>query len=347
MIKVMHVLNSNQYSGAENVAIEIINNTRDCCESVYVSPYGKIADYLSKDGIQYISIEKLSRKTLMNAIKIFQPDIIHAHGFRAGIFAFFTGTSIPIINHLHNNCPWIKKISFKTVLYACCCFRFNKILTVSSSVMSEFVFGKNFIKKTEMVGNPFYAKRIKKMVKEAELKHSSDIIWLGRIVTSKRPFFFLDILLKVKQTIPDINVVVVGDGDLRTEFVEKIRDMNLQNNVTVYGFLENPYGLLDNAKVMCMPSSWEGFGLAAVEALTLGTPVVCSGEGGLSNIVNDVNGKICGSDVNSYSEEIIKLLTNKKYLDNKSQKAFESSLKFDNLEIYKQKIIRIYKEISR
>ena len=346
MLKVMHILNSNQYSGAENVVIEIINGTKNYCQSAYVSPYGKIEGFLRKNEIAYIPVKKLSIQNLMDAIKNFKPDVIHAHDFRAGMYSCLTGTRIPIINHLHNNPPWLKRISLRTVLYACCCFRFNRILTVSDSVMDEFVFGRVFKDKTQVVGNPFNAKKIRRMAESAELAQPSDIIFLGRISPPKKPFFFLDIVARVKKTIPDFKVAVVGEGELYKEFSEKLDGMKLQDNITMYGFLENPYGLLKNAKVMCMPSAWEGFGLAAVEALTLGTPVVCSGAGGLSGIIDDKNGKICHYDVECYAEEIIKLLTNKDYLDDKSKEAFESSLRFDNLDAYCKKIVDLYGEIS-
>ena len=345
LFKVMHILNSNKYSGAENVVIEIINGTKNYCQSAYVSPYGKIEGFLRKNEIEYIPVKKLSIQSLREAIKTFKPDVIHAHDFRAGMYSCLTGTGLPIINHLHNNPPWIKRISLRTVLYACCCFRFNRILTVSDSVMDEFVFGKVFCGKAHVVGNPFNANRIRTMAIEAKVKQSSDIIFLGRISPQKSPFFFLDIIAKVKKSIPDVKVAVVGEGELCKEFIEKINEKNLQENITMYGFLENPYGLLKNAKVMCMPSAWEGFGLAAVEALTLSTPVVCSGAGGLSGIIDDKNGKICHYNVECYSEEIIKLLTDNDYLAGKSKYAFESSLKFDNLGEYCKQIVDLYEEI--
>lgn len=345
LFKVMHILNSNKYSGAENVVIEIINGTKNYCQSAYVSPYGKIEGFLRKNEIEYIPVKKLSIQSLREAIKTFNPDVIHAHDFRAGMYSCLTGTGLPIINHLHNNPPWIKRISLRTVLYACCCFRFNRILTVSNSVMDEFVFGKVFCGKAHVVGNPFNANRIRTMAIEAKVKQSSDIIFLGRISPQKSPFFFLDIIAKVKKSIPDVKVAVVGEGELCKEFIEKINEKNLQENVTMYGFLENPYGLLKNAKVMCMPSAWEGFGLAAVEALTLGTPVICSGVGGLSDIVSDINGKICHHDVTRYTDEIIKLLTNESYLNDKSKGTLESSIRFDNLEVYCKNIVDLYGEL--
>lgn len=343
--RVMHILNSNSYSGAENVVIQIINGMKGYCDSTYVSPNGSIAGVLSQEGIDYYPVNRLSVGIIKRAIMEIQPDIIHAHDFRAGIYACATGTTMPIISHIHNNPPWLGKVSVKTLLYAVCCLRFKRILTVSDSVMDEFVWGQYFKNKTLVVGNPFNADKIKNMAEDAYIKDEFDCIFLGRITTPKNPLFFLDVIQRIKGKLPNIKVAVVGDGEQREEFENRIELMNLKENITIYGFLENPYGLLRNAKVMCMPSLWEGFGLAAVESLTLGTPVVCSGAGGLPGIVNDSNGKVCGYDVIAYADEILKLLTDGTYLRKKSVGAVESSKCFDNAEKYVQNLKKIYEDV--
>ena len=84
-MKVIHVLNSNRYSGAENVAITIIkelNNEMDC---LYACPRGPIEEILKKENIKYIPIKKLSIREINKVIKEYNPDIIHAHDFRASI----------------------------------------------------------------------------------------------------------------------------------------------------------------------------------------------------------------------------------------------------------------------
>lgn len=93
-----------------------------------------------------------------------------------------------------------------------------------------------------------------------------------------------------------ISIAVVGKGDMFEWFENQVKTYHLQENIDLYGFLENPYPILNASKIMILPSKWEGYGLVAVEALSLGVPVVCSGAGGLKNIVNDRCGKICGFD---------------------------------------------------
>ena len=59
-MKVLHILNTNNFSGAENVVINIINNMKNNNELVYVSPEGPIRDYLEENDIMYEPIKKVS-----------------------------------------------------------------------------------------------------------------------------------------------------------------------------------------------------------------------------------------------------------------------------------------------
>lgn len=106
----------------------------------------------------------------------------------------------------------------------------------------------------------------------------------------------------------------------------------------MYGFQSNPYGLVQNSRVMCMPSLWEGFGLAAVEALCLGIPVVCSGAGGLSDLIDEQCGMICGENLGRYVDEIIKLLSDESYRRQKSNASRIRAAQIANIKSYIQSI---------
>ncbi len=289
-MRVLHVLNTGSFSGAENVAITIIKQTKDRVEGIYVSLDGQIRTVLNEADITFYPVEKLNVSSLRKAIKELKPDIIHAHDFTASVIsALCAPKSVRVISHLHNNPPWIKSINAKTIAYAAISSRFEKILTVSQAVITEFVLGRIFDSKTEVIGNPIdvSAIRNKLEVDKDDKIPESDIAFLGRLSLPKNPLRFLDIIKSISEKIPDIRVAMIGDGELRAEIEQKIKELNLEAIVTLYGFQSNPYKYLAKSKVLCMPSLWEGFGLAAIEALALGKPVFAAPVGGLVDIVND------------------------------------------------------------
>jgi glycosyltransferase involved in cell wall biosynthesis len=343
---VVHILNTGQYSGAENVVITLINSMKNEVDNVYVSPDGSIRKILEQNGIPYYAVDKVSVANIKKVIKDIQPMIIHAHDFKAGMVCAVAAGKTPVINHLHNNSPWIKRLSLKSFLYGITCFRYQKILTVSDAVMNEFIFGKWLKKKTIVVGNPVNISIIQKKAEEPFYVHNagihiSDIIFIGRLTPQKNIFLLLEILKKVKEKKTDLNVSIVGDGELRTEFEEKIYEYNMHNYITLYGFQENPYPFLKAARVMCMPSKWEGFGLAAVEGLALGKPVVAAPVGGLADIVDSTCGRLCQSK-DEYVNELYHLLTDPEYYTEKSKGARKRAESFDNVDRYKKRIMNIY-----
>ena len=109
--KVLHVLSSNKYSGAENVATYIVKLTNDNYESVYTSPKGSIKESLKLRGIKYIQMNDFSVSEIKKVIHDYKPDIIHAHDFTATIKCILVNSKLPIVSHIHQNPTWIKKIN--------------------------------------------------------------------------------------------------------------------------------------------------------------------------------------------------------------------------------------------
>lgn len=344
-MKVLHILNTNSYSGAENVVISIIKHMKSSVESVYVSREGEIRNVLKKNGITFRPVAKLSLKEIKEVIREEKPDLIHAHDFTAGIISSISTKTIPVISHLHNNPPWIKKINLKTIGYALSSIRYKRIFTVSDAVMNEFWCRRFFEKKVCVIGNPICVSDLKEKVKDAERKDSFDILFLGRLTEQKAPEFFLQIVSGVKKRIPTVSVGIVGDGELRKQVIDKISRLQLEENVHYLGFIDNPYGIINQSKILCIPSRWEGFGLVAIEALSLGKPVVAANVGGLPGIVTAESGKVCIYE-NEYIDEIYELLINSKYYRKKSRGASNRAEFLDNSGQYFVVIEKEYEKLQ-
>ena len=132
------------------------------------------------------------------------------------------------------------------------------------------------------------------------------------------------------------------DGELREIVEEKIQELGLEEIINLKGFLENPYEILQKCKVLCMPSRWEGFGLAAVEALALGVPVVATEVGGLPGIIDESCGKLCDSK-ETFVEEIGSLLSDSELYRKKISGANKRAEELDNIDQYISDMINVYK----
>lgn len=341
--KVIHILNTNKYSGAENVAITIINNVNknEKFKCFYMSPEGEISEVLKKNGIEYIPVKKISCREIRRICKKYNPDIIHAHDFRASIKCALLKKNTLLIFHIHNNPPWIKKINLNSVSFLLAGLKADKILTVSNAIGKEYIFF-NFIRnKTRCIGNPLERKKILELVKRINSEKKYDICCTARISKQKNPMKFLNIIYQVKLIIPEIKAIWIGDGEMRNDMKQKIKELGMENNIKLLGFKNNPYEYMKKSKIFLLTSDWEGFGLSAFEALTLGLPCIVSNVGGLKEIVTNDCGNLFDNDQKAV-ENINKMLKDTNLLENKSEEALIRAKQLENINEYIDNIIRIY-----
>ena len=118
-MKILHVLSSNRFSGAENVACQIINLFKNDInfEMAYCSPQGPIEDVLNKKDIKYFSISSLSVSNIKQILSKYKPDVIHSHDMKASLICSLASKKIPIISHIHNNAYDSRKIHYSHIYY--------------------------------------------------------------------------------------------------------------------------------------------------------------------------------------------------------------------------------------
>ena len=99
------------------------------------------------------------------------------------------------------------------------------------------------------------------------------ILGVGRLVSQKDFFTLIRAFVQVRQNRP-ARLVILGEGEQRPELEALIRDCQLEDDVALLGFVENPYAYMAKAAVFVLSSRYEGFGNVVAEALATGTSVV-------------------------------------------------------------------------
>lgn len=152
-MKILHLLVSDSFSGAENVAISICKNLSEEYDFAYASKDGKIKETLETNEVKYHLVDKMNLKAVKKIIKEEQPDIIHAHDYYASTFAALSGFEGKIIAHIHNNWPFAKKWNKYTFIFRVVCRKFDKIIFVSKTAFNEAVYKKYVEEKAIILPN--------------------------------------------------------------------------------------------------------------------------------------------------------------------------------------------------
>jgi len=141
------------------------------------------------------------------------------------------------------------------------------------------------------------------------------IAYLGRLRRYKRVRTLIDAFAAVRAAVPDARLLVAGDGDDREPLERYVAERGVAG-VEFLGFVdeERKRRLLQEAWVLGMPSSLEGWGIVVTEANACGTPAVAFRVRGLQDcIVDGETGVLVGDgDEAAYAQALLRLLTDER-----------------------------------
>lgn len=343
--RVLHLLASNKFSGAENVVCTIINNCPDMYEMVYCSLKGPIENTLKEKKIKYYGLDNFNYFDIKKIVNEFHPDVIHAHDNKATVLASFFSSKAKIVSHIHGNNKIMNSFNLKIFLFNITSKKISSFIWVSDSSLNGYYFKDKVFNKSKVLYNVVDKNLIIKKSKEYVCYDKYDLIFLGRIGYPKNPIRLVEIIEMLKMKMSDIRVAIVGDGPEKDKIENLIKHKNLMSNVKLYGFQSNPYPILNNSKILIMTSIYEGTPMCALEAQALGKIIVATPVDGLKKIVfNDYNGYL-SDDNHILCEKIYSILNNKKLMNTMKKNTLDFFNENVSLEKYIIEITNMYEVI--
>lgn len=164
------------------------------------------------------------------------------------------------------------------------------------------------------------------------------LITMGRLSDIKNVRLQLQALDLLYKRGIEIELLVLGEGEQQKE----IEEYALKNsNVKVIGFKNNPYPYLASSDALIITSYSEGFPTIAVEAISLGKPVISTPVAGTDELITDETGIIVDWNPESVAEGVVKLM-NTKYDSNKLRNHVAKYSK----EIWAQNVKNLFKQLD-
>jgi glycosyltransferase involved in cell wall biosynthesis len=158
----------------------------------------------------------------------------------------------------------------------------DAVIALSRGVGNELVtLGRLDSNKVKVVYNPVVSREMFKMAKEPVLdnffvEYTGPIIMgIGSLNRQKNFGVLVEAFARVRRQRP-CRLVILGEGGARARLLERVRELGLEGDVWMPGYMHNPFKYLARASVFVLTSRWEGLGNVLIEALALGVPVVAA-----------------------------------------------------------------------
>ena len=156
----------------------------------------------------------------------------------------------------------------------------DSVVAVSCGVAEDLIASTGIPpRKVKVIYNPVVTPELFSRAKEP-LDHTwfapdepPVILGMGRLTKQKDFPTLIRAFSLVRKERP-ARLIILSEGEERHSLESLVRELGLEQDVALPGFVENPYNYMKRSAVFVLSSRWEGFGIVLAEALALGTPVV-------------------------------------------------------------------------
>ena len=337
--------------GAERIVYQLSSDLKDEFDSVHVASTGGLWESeLAAKGIQHHKILDIDSKNPLTVLKLLTSirqiikkndiSIVHTHHRMAAFYIRLLKFVHPKLIHVYTAHNVFKD---KLPLY-----RFA--LTNAKSVAVGEAVNKNLredvgITDSRVIYNGVVLKETDDQVDEIISYGGIKLGCIARLSEQKGLTYLLDAMSLL--TVKDIRLFIVGDGELRNELENKVKELDLQDSVTFLGYRKDIAECINSFDFCVLPSVFEGFGLVAIEAFMNGKTIVATDIPGLNEVATKENGILVpAKDPVALASAIDKLATDatlRQKLASQAKKDYENRFSYPMfLENYRA----LYREIQ-
>lgn len=310
-MRVVHVIKATRIGGAERHLLILLKALRereiDAQLVLLVEPATPMDDLVAEAQARAIPVERilihgdadlLVTTRLRDALLRLKPDILHTHLIHAdtfGLAAAKLAGLATVISSRHNDDRFRAHPALRAAS-AVMWRSFSAGIAISEAIRKFTVevegapadklhvirYGIEFAPIT-----PQQQAQARSTLRE-ELGLPPDALLAGiacRLIEQKGVTYALHALALLHKVLPDLHLLIAGDGHLRAALEMETDGLGVRKNVHFLGWRADAADLMAGLDVFLMPSLWEGFGLVALEAMTRRVPVIASDVSALPEVV--------------------------------------------------------------
>ncbi len=354
-MNILHITNSLKIGGAERLLSDLIPylNRRHHVEMLVLQKLStEFEEKIEKSGVRihYLNVKSLYSLQTVFKIRRFiqnnpQFEILHVHLFPSlywvAMATFGMKRRLLWTEHSTSNkrrTKWYLR-PIEKFIYS----QYDRVVCISSATLdalSKWIGVGVDDPRFSVVENGVDTERFKHVNVKRQYKYV--LIQVSRFEASKDQ----DTVIRAMQYIPiDVHLMLVGDGSRKIACEQLAKELEVSDRVHFLGTRSDIPLLLSSADVAIQSSHWEGFGLAAIEAMASGLPVVASDVSGLKQVVEDSGIIFPMGDYKALADSVNKLLTDKRFYNSVAEKCTKRADLYD-IKTTVGKYVEIYEELD-
>lgn len=325
--------------GAEKVLVNLVNNLDRKVFDISVTALfggGVNEQYLSPD-IHFHTVFSKMIPGNSKWMKLLSPmqlhricvtghydiEVAYLEGPSARVISGCENKETKLVCWIHSKPSSIKGIaaSFRNEKEARWCYsRFHKIVCVSKRIFFEFRRLARVRGNYDVLYNTIDSSQILTLSAEPAPDiakgETVNLIAVGTLKEVKGYDRLIRIIRKLKNESYNIHLFILGTGPLEVQLKKQIRELGLEETISLLGYKNNPYCYIANCDLLISSSYSEGFSSVVAEALIVGTPVCATDVSGMREMLGDNKyGLIVSNSEEALYEGIKRLLEDQSLLE--------------------------------
>jgi L-malate glycosyltransferase len=310
-IKVLHLFATLPVGGAEDLLASIITGldpAKFVPEVACLGEAGPVGEELRRQGgavsALHLDLKRDSFLKIVREVRAFlksrRPQILHTHLYHPNLYGRLAGLGLGLkgsVASIHNAYTRVK-------LHRCLANyllgRLTDKILVSSSRVYQDVRRYDRLPAEKILVMPYgirmaeFNMPLSKAAAKTELGMAGFCLGtIGRLEEQKGQEFLLAAVPELRQTIPDLQVIIVGDGRLKTQLENQAVTLGIAEAVHFLGTRRDLPRLYRAMDIFVLPSLWEGLPLVLLKAMAAGLPVIATRVSGAEDVIADgENGRL-------------------------------------------------------
>jgi L-malate glycosyltransferase len=291
-LRVVHVASGREWRGGQNqvrLLARALERAGGLEQVVITGAASELAKRLSAASVKVLETAwatALDPRALVATIKASRsPVILHAHDAHAlvlaGIAARLTGARLVVTRRV--DFP-LRRPGFWR--------RADRVIAISSAIRDVLIADKIPGEKITVVHSGIDPEEVRAAPVggiRARFQLAPDVplaINVAALVPHKDHATLIAAAGEARRSSPDLHWVILGDGPLHEELMNRIRVAGLETRVHLAGRVSNPWGAIAEADVFVMSSREEGLGTSVLDAMALDIPVAATRAGGIPEMLD-------------------------------------------------------------